>query len=83
MSIDCDCDSNPHAPELKDIGILASIDPVALDEASLNLVYAVKAEPGNNNKPLVDRIEKLHGRHTVDYAEQIGLGTKNYELVEI
>lgn len=83
MSIDCDCDSNPHAPELKDIGILASLDPVALDEACLDLVYAVKPEPGNNNRPLVERIEKLHGRHTVDYAEQIGLGTKAYEVVRI
>lgn len=83
MSIDCDCDANPHAPELKDIGILASLDPVALDEACLDLVFAVKPEPGNNNRPLVERIEKLHGRHTVDYAEQIGLGTKAYEIVKI
>ena len=83
MSIDCDCDANPHAPELKDIGILASTDPVALDEACLDLVYAVKPEPGNNPRPLVERIEKLHGRHTVDYAEQIGLGTKAYEVVKI
>ena len=83
MSIDCDCDANPHAPELKDIGILASTDPVALDEACLDLVYAVKPEPGNNPRPLIERIEKLHGRHTVDYAEQIGLGTKAYEVVKI
>ncbi len=83
MSIDCDCASNPHAPELKDIGILASLDPVALDQACLDLVYAVEPEPGNDNRPLVERIEKLNGRHTVDYAEKIGLGTKDYELVRM
>lgn len=83
LSIDCDCDAHPHDPEMKDIGILASTDPVALDEACLNLVYAVKPTAGNNNRPLVERIEQLHGRHTVDYAEQIGLGSKQYELVMI
>lgn len=81
LSIDCDCDSNPHDPEMKDIGILASTDPVALDQACLDLVYAVKPTEGNDNRPLVNRIESLHGRHTVDYAETIGLGSKNYELV--
>ena len=81
LSIDCDCDSNPHDPEMKDIGILTSTDPVALDQACLDLVYAVKATEGNDNRPLVNRIESLHGRHTVDYAETIGLGSKNYELV--
>ena len=83
ISIDCDCDSHPHDPELQDIGILASTDPVALDEACLNLIYAIKPTEGNNNQPLVDRINKLHGRHTVDYAEQIGLGSKTYEIVNI
>lgn len=81
LSIDCDCDSNPHDPEMKDIGILASTDPVALDQACLDLVHAVKPTEGNDNRPLVNRIESLHGRHTVDYAETIGLGSKNYELV--
>ncbi len=83
MSIDCDCDSNPHAPELKDIGILASTDPVALDNACLDLIYAIQPTEGNNNRPLVDRINKLHGRHTVDYAEQIGLGSKSYEIINL
>ena len=49
--------------------------------ACLDLVYAVKPTEGNDNRPLVNRIESLHGRHTVDYAETIGLGSKNYELV--
>lgn len=83
LSIDCDCDAHPHDPEMKDIGILASTDPVALDQACLDLVYAVQPAPGDDNRPLVGRIESLHGRHTVDYAEQIGLGTKKYELKDL
>lgn len=83
LSIDCDCDSHPHDPLLKDIGILASTDPVALDQACLDFVYAVQPTEGNDNRPLVERIEKLHGRHTVDYAETIGLGSKKYELETI
>lgn len=61
LSIDCDCDSHPHAPEMKDIGILASLDPVALDQACLDLVYAVRPSEGNDNRPLVERIESRHG----------------------
>ena len=83
LSIDCDCDAHPHDPEMKDIGILASLDPVALDQACLDLVYAVKPSAGDNSKPLIERIESRHGRHTVDYAEQIGLGTRKYELKEL
>ena len=66
---------------MKDVGRLASTDPVALDQDCPDLVYAVKPTEGNDNRPLVNRIESLHGRHTVDYAETIGLGSKNYELV--
>ena len=83
LSIDCDCDSHPHAPEMKDIGILASLDPVALDQACLDLVYAVRPSEGNDNRPLVERIESRHGRHTVEYAEKIGLGSRKYELKEL
>ena len=83
LSIDCDCDAHPHDPEMKDIGILASLDPVALDQACLDLVYAVKPSAGDNSKPLIERIESRHGRHTVDYAEQIGLGTRKYALKEL
>lgn len=83
LSIDCDCDSHPHDPEMKDIGILASTDPVALDQACLDLVFDVKPTEGNNNQPLVDRIKQLHGTHTVEYAAQIGLGSMEYELVSI
>ena len=83
LSVDCDCDGHPHAPEMKDIGILASLDPVALDKACLDLVYNHEPTSDDNNAPLVQRIDSRHGTHTVDYAERIGLGTKNYELIDI
>lgn len=83
ISIDCDCDSHPHDPELKDIGIMASTDPVALDKACLDIIYGIKPEPGNDNRSLIKRIETKHGGHTIDWAEKIGLGTKNYKLVSL
>lgn len=83
MSIDCDCDSHPQDPQLKDMGILASTDPVALDQACLDFVFNHKNVNGDNAKPLTDRIQKLHGTHTVDYAEQIGLGSKKYTIINI
>lgn len=83
LSIDCDCDAHPHDPEMKDIGILASTDPVALDQACLDLVFTVNPSEGNNNQPLVNRIKELHGTHTVEYAAQIGLGSMKYELVSL
>lgn len=83
MSVDCDCNGHPADPLLKDIGILASKDPVALDQACLELVFAVVPEEGNDSQPLVERINSRHGTHIVDYAEQIGLGSKKYELVKL
>lgn len=83
LSVDCDCNAHPADPAMKDIGILASTDPVALDQACLALVFAVVPEEGNDNKPLIERINSRHGTHIVDYAEQIGLGSKKYELVNI
>lgn len=83
MSIDCDCNAYPAAPLLKDIGILASTDPVALDQACIDLVTAVNPEEGNDNGPLLERIAKRHGTHILDHAEKIGLGSKKYELVKI
>lgn len=83
MSVDCDCDSSPDEPKLKDIGILASTDPVALDKACLDLVFNHKASAGDDNKPLIERINRQHGTYIVDYAEQIGLGTTKYKLVKI
>ena len=83
LSVDCDCDAHPDAPLLKDIGILASTDPVALDQACLDLVFAVEPTEGNDNQPLLERIKSRHGTHIVDYAEKIGLGSKEYELIDI
>ena len=83
MSIDCDCSSCPADPLLKDVGILASTDPVALDQACLDIVFNITPEEGNDNGPLLERIKERHGTHIVDYAESIGLGSKAYELVNI
>ena len=83
LSVDCDCDSHPADPKMKDIGILSSLDPVALDQACLDLVFSVKPSDGDDNGPLIERIRSRHGTHTVDYAEQIGLGSRKYSLVSI
>lgn len=78
LSVDCDCDGNPVEPDMHDIGILASTDPVALDQACIDLVYG--AEDGQS---LVNRIESRNGLHTLEHAQQIGLGSRSYELVSI
>ena len=83
MSVDCDCDGNPHSPELQDIGILASTDPVALDRACLDLVFNYDSKDGDTAEPLIERIKTRHGTHTVDHAEKIGLGTQKYNLISI
>ena len=83
MSIDCDCDSHPADPLLKDVGILASTDPVALDKACLDIIFNITPSEGNDNGPLLERIASKHGTHIVDYSEQIGLGTQKYELINI
>ncbi len=80
LSIDCDCDSNPEAPCMADIGITASLDPVAVDKASLDLVYNSQDE---GKQRLINRIEEKHGIHTVEHAEELGIGTTNYELISI
>ena len=83
ISIDCDCDGSPATPQLKDIGILASRDPVALDKACLDLVFNHQSVAGDDTSSLIRRIENLHGTHTVEYAEQIGLGSQHYILTDI
>jgi len=83
MSVDCDCDGSPAAPRLKDIGILASIDPVALDQACLDLVFSHKDVTGDDSKPLQERINRQHGTHITEYAETIGLGSRKYNIVNI
>ena len=83
LSVDCDCDGSPASPKMKDIGILASTDPVALDKACLDLVFNHQSVAGDDAGPLVRRIENKHGTHTVEYAEKLGLGTQHYTLIDI
>ena len=83
LSVDCDCDGSPSAPQMHDIGILASLDPVALDKACLDLVFNHESTAGDDSAPLIQRINRQHGTHIVDYAEQIGLGTTPYNLIDI
>jgi uncharacterized Fe-S center protein len=79
LSVDCDCDGHAAKPEMKDIGILASTDPVALEKASLDLIYAA---PANERAHLVERIESRNGIHQIIYAEKLGMGSQNYDLVK-
>lgn len=83
LSIDCDCDGNPHKPEMADIGILASTDPIALDKACLDLVFSHDNTSGDTSVPLQNRINDRHGTWIVEYGEQIGLGTQAYNLIDI
>ena len=80
LSIDCDCDSKPETPCMKDIGIVASLDPVACDRASLDLIYKSQ-DPGRDH--FLERVETRHGAHTIEHAVTLGLGTTFYELVNI
>ena len=80
ISVDCDCDGNAHAPCMKDIGILASLDPVAIDQACLDLVYN---STDSGKEELINRIESLHGVHTVEAANNLGIGNREYDLITI
>lgn len=80
LSVDCDCDSSPEDPKMGDIGILASLDPVALDKACTDLVRSSK---DHGKIHLIERIDSRHGMHTLDYAERLGMGNQRYELVEL
>ncbi len=80
MSVDCDCCSVAEDPCMKDIGILASLDPVAIDQACIDLVYNSN-DPGRDH--LVERIEKRKGVHTIEAAQNLGFGTREYELIKI
>ena len=80
ISVDCDCDGNAHAPCMQDIGILASLDPIAIDQACLDLVYN-STDPGKD--ALIERIESRHGVHTIERAAELGFGTREYELINI
>ncbi len=71
-------DGNPAAPDMHDIGILASLDPIALDQACVDLVYAAL-----DGRSLIERMESRNGIHTLDYAEEIGVGSQSYELISV
>lgn len=78
LSVDCDCDGHPAEPDMHDIGILASLDPVALDQACVDLVYAAP-----DGASLIQRMESRNGIHTLEHADRIGLGSRTYTLVRI
>lgn len=81
MSVDCDCCAVAEDPCMKDIGILASLDPVAIDQACIDLVYAATDDPGQAH--LLERIESRNGVHTIKAAAALGVGSREYELVEL
>lgn len=78
LSVDCDCVAKPEDPKMGDIGILASLDPVALDKACVDMV---RASEDHGKIHLIERIDSRNGMHTLDYAEQLGMGSQDYELV--
>ena len=80
LSVDCDCDASPEEPRMGDVGILASLDPVALDRACTDLVRSSE-DPGKVH--LIERIDSRHGMHTLDHAEALGMGSQKYELVTL
>lgn len=80
LSVDCDCNASPEDPCMKDIGILASTDPVALDQACIDKIWA-STDKGKDH--FIKRVERQNGRHILPYAEEIGLGNREYELIEL
>lgn len=78
ISIDCDCDGNPAEPDIHDIGIVASYDPVAIDQACIDLAFAAEG-----SQTLQDRVNSRDGLHTLEHAEKIGLGSRSYELINL
>lgn len=80
LSVDCDCCAVAEDPCMKDIGILASLDPIAIDQACIDLVYDSK-DPGRDH--FVERVERQHGIHTIEAAAELGFGTREYELIEV
>ena len=81
LSVDCDCVSTPEPPCMKDIGILASLDPVAIDQACIDLIYAAKDDPGQAH--FIERVESRNGVHTIEAAGELGFGSREYECIEI
>ena len=83
MSIDCDCNAHPQEPLIADYGILASDDPVALDQACYDIVSQIHNDEHNNSRPLLERIANRHGTHIMEWGEKIGLGSRSYKLESI
>lgn len=83
LSVDCDCNSHPADPEMRNIGILASLDPVALDQACIDLVFHYPSTEDDNAAALIERINSRHGLRTIDRAAEIGLGSREYALQSI
>ena len=81
ISVDCDCCAVAEDPCMKDVGILASLDPIAIDQACIDLVYAATDDPGQ--KHFLDRVESRHGIHTIEAAADLGFGSRAYELIEL
>ncbi|MDY5869447.1 MAG: DUF362 domain-containing protein, partial [Lachnospiraceae bacterium] len=81
MSVDCDCCADAEDPCMKDIGILASLDPIAIDQACLDLVYAATDDPGQAH--LLKRIESRNGVHTIEASAEMNFGSREYELIKI
>ena len=81
LSVDCDCCAEAEDPCMADIGMLASLDPVAIDQACIDLIYAATDDPGQEH--FLERLESLHGIHTVEAAAELGYGSRDYELVRI
>lgn len=80
LSIDCDCDSNPHEPQMADLGIFASTDPVAIDQACYDAVINSQDE---GKKDLIERMNSRHGIHTIESASKLNIGNREYELINI
>ena len=81
LSVDCDCCAVAEDPCMKDIGMLASLDPIAIDQAGLDLIYAQKDDPGLPH--MLERIESRNGVHTIEAAAALGFGSREYELIEV
>ena len=79
LSVDCDCDGNPSAPCMHDIGIFASLDPVAVDQACVDRIYT----SDEDNTAMIERIESRHGIHTIEHAVEMGLGSREYHLIDL
>lgn len=80
LSVDCDCCAVAEDPCMKDVGILASLDPIAVDKACIDLIYNSK-DPGRDH--FVERVERQHGTHTIEAAKELGFGTTDYELISV